>query len=391
MANKKQSIKLYLAILNKGWIRRELITALLQWQRTPGVTLMIENLSKTFAHPIDFNRNKITERFLMTDYEYLMMIDCDVVPMHNPCELVFANKDIIGSPAKVRQKGRAINWVAYVEHREIPGAYVPVDFSRVDNSVDLLKVDIVGTGCILVRRNVLEHFLKLGEAPWTCERSDDGWIYTYGTDFSFCRRAKREGFEIFTTPQRICEHIKELGLLDIQGYDDSDNIDLSNAKYKIPWGDYAISQKDWHFIKEIINKNKIKTVLEFGSGLSSFLMSEMAEVDSFDTNKKYIEDLREQINSNKLTLIKWDGKNKPRQIQKKYDLAFVDGPVGIVNGGMGRQHSIRIASKYADRIIIHDAGRTEETRWQNKYLRNRFKLKKRSGWHQSRCHYWERI
>lgn len=378
----KQPIKLYLAILNKGWIRREQVRTILDMQATKGVQLYLEELSKTFANPICSNRAKIVKRFLKTDCDFLMMLDNDVIPLHNPAELVFADKDVIGSPAKVRQSGRTINWVVYVKHTTEEG-YIPVDFEAVDDGIDLLSVDIVGTGCILIRRNVLK---KL-RAPFLIEFNEDGEC-TYGTDFAFCRKAKKAGFKIYTTPQRVCEHVKELGLLDIQGYDDSDGRDAMAGKYGIPWGEYAISQKDWYFIQDILRKGDIKTILEFGSGLSSLLMSEDHYVISYETDKKIVKNIESKINGNYLTIRNWDGQYLQGHLGK-YDLAFIDGPLGLSSGGMGRKHSIRIASEHADKIIVHDAGRQDEVKWQNKYLRGKFKLKSRSGWHHNRCHYWE--
>jgi hypothetical protein len=38
---------------------------------------------------------------------------------------------------------------------------------------------------------------------------------------------------------------------------------------------------------------------------------------------------------------------------------------------------------------VHDAGREEEQELQSKYLKG-FTLIKKTGWHQSRCAYWEK-
>ena len=128
--------------------------------------------------------------------------------------MVFADKDIVGSPAKIRQKRKLI-CVAYVRGVGKDN-YIPVDFNKIDDpTAELLSVDIIGTGCILIKRKVLESI----KAPFITEFDKDG-VATYGTDFAFCKKAKRAGFEIYTTPQRICEHVKEVGLLDVRNYDD---------------------------------------------------------------------------------------------------------------------------------------------------------------------------
>jgi len=287
--------------------------------------------------------------------------------------------------------------VAYLKHPDVEG-YFAVDFANVADTIDLLSVDIVGTGCILIHRRVLETLYNKTtngwDAPFTIELTKDG-DSKYGTDFAFCIRAQKAGFKIYTTPQRICEHIKDVGLLDIQGYDDCDGRDEIAGKYAIPWGDYAISQNDWKFIKGIIQENGVKSILEFGAGLSTLLMSELVEVTSYETDKAWIENIEKLARGNghperMLNIVKWDGKKEPKGLGQ-YDLAFVDGPKGKVNGGIGREMSIKLASEHAKRIIIHDAGRSEEQVLQAKYLRGKFNLRGRNGWHQSRCHLWQKI
>ena len=377
----REPIKLYVAILNRGWFRREVSARVLpEIRKTRGVIATLENPKKTWDHPISSNRNKIVKRFLQTDNDYLLMIDDDVVPLFNPAEFVFADKDVIGFPAKVRQGDRCLNWVAYVK-RPDRHEYAPVDFSKVDQSIELLSVDAVGTGAILIHRRVLENM----KAPFHIHFDEDG-ILTMGTDFAFCERAKEAGFNIYTTPRRVCEHFKELGMLDMQSYSDSDNVDAEAQKYGIPWGGYAINPVDWEFIKRIILDTKPNKILEFGSGLSSLLMSEYCEVESWEKNPEWAEMVREKNPNGNLSVKTWDELH-PNGLDT--DLAFIDGPVGKINGGPGREESFKVACN-CKAVIVHDAGRDEEQALQEKYLMPNFKLIKKNGWHQSRCQYWEK-
>ena len=381
----RDPIKLYIAILNRGWLRREITSSLMpKIKKTKGIIATLENPSKTWHHPISSNRNKIVKRFLATDNDYLLMIDDDVVPLCNPAYFAFADKDVIGFPAKVRQADRQLNWVAYVRDPNRHD-YAPVDLSKVDQDVELLRVDAVGTGCILIHRRVLENM----KAPFHIHFDEDG-ILTIGTDFAFCERATEAGFEIFTTPKRVCEHFKELGMLDMQSYSDSDGVDDAAQKYGIPWGGFAIIPIDWEFIKRIILDNKPDKILEFGSGLSSLLMSELTKVESWEKNFDWANIVRDKIitcnypNEN-LSVRNWTDDNINSD---GFDLAFIDGPVGKVNGGPGREEAFKIAAD-CKAIIVHDAGRDEEQALQEKYLMPTFKLVKKNGWHQSRCAYWE--
>ena len=160
-------------------------------------------------------------------------------------------------------------------------------------------------------------------------------------------------------------------------------------KYDIPWGGWAIAEKDWDFIKDIIQKKKIKAVLEFGTGLSTLLISEIAGVDTFETNSEWAEKIEAKALNGNIKFYIWNGQDPP-EIERRYDLAFVDGPVGKFTGGVGREMSMRLASEYADKIIVHDAGREDEKRLQEMILNGKFRFISRSDEHQIRCNYWEK-
>ncbi|MHA2377343.1 MAG: glycosyltransferase family 2 protein [Candidatus Thorarchaeota archaeon] len=372
-------ISLYLAILNKGWLRSEMTYYVIpQMLNTKGVDVYWEDPVLSRGHPIDSNRSSIAKRFLETNRQFLLMIDDDVVPMHNPVELVYANRDILGCPTLVRQNARCINWNVYEPGHD--DGYMAVDLHRAGSDGDVAPVSIVGTGCILIKRKVLE---KLGPRAFTIERDENG-ITKYGTDFAFCRRAKEAGFKIETTPWRRCEHFKESGLCDVLGYDQMDKLSSENAKYKICWGGMAIQSLDWDFLKTLVTDEKIDSVLEFGSGLSSLLMSEYVEVDSYETDATVSSFLSSKINGNWLNLKFWNGKEL--SLKRHYDLAFIDGPAG----GKNRENAFKLAALHADRIVVHDAGRPHEKLFQKRILRENFKLVSWNGSHQQHCALWER-
>lgn len=379
-------ISLYLAILNKGRVRRELAQGVVpQIFSTPGVQVHFEDMAITYAEPIFSNRNKIVHRFLnhKPEQDFLMMIDEDVVPQQNPAELIYADKDVISVATPVRQVGRSINWNAYIKNPGKPG-YAPCDFSTVPSDIELLIVDAVGTGCILIKRHVLEHLVKHAEygfdAPFTILIDDNGYN-RMGTDLAFSGRARAAGFEINTTVQRWAEHYKEVGLLDITGFDLSDYRDPSPGKYGLHWGEWQIQQRDWEFVKAQMQRFKVKSVLEFGTGLSSLLMSERARVVGYETEAAWKVEIDKRINGNSLEIRLWNGTVIDDELDR-FDMALVDGPVGKINGGPGREKSLEIAMKHTDRIILHDAGRAEEYELQKRLLRPDFNMIARNGNHQ---------
>lgn len=386
-------IKLYLAILNNGPLRREMkSTVLPAMQNTKGVKVIWENPNRTWSNPISSNRNKIVKRFLDTDCDFLLMIDDDVVPLFNPAELVFADVDVLGCPAQVRASGQTMVWTAYIPHSTGEG-YSAVDLDSFDDMFDILQVAIVGSGCILMKRKVLESI----KAPFHPEFDEDG-ILTHGTDFAFCRKASDAGFKIYTTTHRRCEHFKQTGFNEMDAWDSINYFDRSNVPYNIPWGEYSITQKDWAFIQKYLQEIKPKKILEFGCGLSSLLLSEFCEVISYETDPEWKERIEKLIitGKNNLTIKLWDGISYPEELKSfidgfsDFDLCFVDGPKERRKGGVGRDKSIEIASKICDNIIVHDAGRDEEWQFQRKHFYGIFRLERKSGNHITRCHYWKR-
>lgn len=391
-------VKLYLALLNGGWLRREFSYSVLpKMLNTPGVQIIWEDPKETWSQPISSNRNLIVLRFLQTDCDFLLMIDDDVVPLFNPAELVFANRDIIGCPAKVRSTGQLIAWTAYTNHPSGEG-YSTLNLNAIDDYLDLIPVDCIGSGCLLVRRRVFEN--PQMKAPFHTPFDENG-VLEYGTDFAFCRKAKAAGFEVHSTVQRRCEHFKELGFLDYTGWDQTDEFTTENVRYEIPWAGMSITMKDWRFIQEFMNIIKPRRVLEFGTGLSSLLMAERTVVHSFDTDaahaerilEKHLEWCRQSQEPGKprpptLHVFPWDGKNFDPGADGNYDFAFVDGPEGEGRGGVGRQWSIKVASEHCRHIIVHDAGREFEEHWQRMYLRGKYRLVARSAEHTTRCQYW---
>ena len=123
-------------------------------------------------------------------------------------------------------------------------------------------------------------------------------------------------------------------------------------------------------------------------------MSQIASVDSFETDPRQIEMVRVRLpKDRKVNLYTWDGEVSPDsgRVKDRYDLVFIDGPPSAKNSTQtGRKVSLEIAMEHSDRIILHDAGKMHETMLQEKYLRENFELLGRNGWHQSRCQYWKR-
>ena len=200
LPGKKQ--KVYIAVLNQGSIRPELANLLIHTTHDPRYQVKI---TYPGDRPIANNRNKIVLKFLDGDWDYLLMLDDDTVPHRNPLDLIEHDKDIIGYPYP-QWNERDIYWLAMDQDGD---GYKPIPPERRHG---LQQVDALGTGCILIKRNVLEAV----RAPFMRKWSEDG-IAELGLDFYFCQKARDAGFEVWCDWRAPCSHFKNLDLIEVLG------------------------------------------------------------------------------------------------------------------------------------------------------------------------------
>jgi hypothetical protein len=74
----------------------------------------------------------------------------------------------------------------------------------------LFEADRAGTGCILIKRRVLEKIKK----PFETDFNDDG-IRRRGEDIYFSDKCKEVGFKIWGHWDYVCSHYKKVDLLNI--------------------------------------------------------------------------------------------------------------------------------------------------------------------------------
>lgn len=183
---------IYVAILNQGEIRTDLSQV---------INMMIQNdsyrimLTYPAAKPITNNRNTIVQKFLATDCDYLMMVDSDIIPPVNILNLADFDKDIITPLMFVKQKGMLIPLFL---KRGKDGIYDSDDYLT---KVGLQEVDATGTGCIFIKREVLENV----KHPFENRYDEDG-IKILGNDFAFCQMAKEKGYRVWVHLDYVASH-----------------------------------------------------------------------------------------------------------------------------------------------------------------------------------------
>ncbi len=120
---------------------------------------------------------------------------------------------------------------------------------------------------------------------------------------------------------------------------------LAKNKAKILWGARSIHKKDWLLLKEFFKEYNIKSVLEYGVGLSTELMDlEGIEVVSLETIDWWADICRGAIGND---VIHYKPGELPK-IKRKFDMCFVDGPQ------TKRSFEIMHARKHSDIIFLHD-------------------------------------
>lgn len=110
--------------------------------------------------------------------------------------------------------------------------------------------------------------------------------------------------------------------------------------------------KRWNQIKELIQSQQLKTVLEFGSGISTLLFDNLGlKVLSFETNEGHLKFVK-RLCSPKVLFTLWDNKNL--HLKGIYDFSLIDGAVS-------RDDQLRVALKHSKFVAIDDFEKDEKS------------------------------
>lgn len=197
---------IYIAVLNQGEIAVELA------QCIDGIIAMSPYpifIDYSCEKPISYNRNQIVKRFLeRPQYDYLMMIDSDIVPPPDYLKLVDFQKDIISGVCFAFTKQNIFPLVLKKSKRKNEGyKYHPYESFHPDKWTGLIEVDAIGTGAMIMSRKVLEAI----PYPFRNEYDKTG-EKQIGLDLNFCLRAKKLGFQVFCHTDYWCSHHTRMDL-----------------------------------------------------------------------------------------------------------------------------------------------------------------------------------
>ena len=120
----------------------------------------------------------------------------------------------------------------------------------------------------------------------------------------------------------------------------------------------------------------VQSVLEFGPGSSTwaFIEAGVPEVVSCESDPAWIKSAQTQF-GDRAEIVWFDREMMPLKIPalngRRFDLAFVDAPLGVQSGesveipgyeGLSRVNSVVFALDHARRVFLHDAKRKGEQR-----------------------------
>lgn len=183
-------------------LTRELVT--MAWAIGYRRLAFPENSSDVFMHgmPFDHARSFGCQRALETGHEYLFFLDDDVIPPPDAIyRLIRHNKDIISGLYYRRQLP-----VYPVMMREVEGK--GPQWITDAKLGDMVEADLVGAGCLLIKRKVLE----VMNPPWFEWKCDPfrfpklALTDRCSEDYDFCRKARALGFKLFVDTSVQCSH-----------------------------------------------------------------------------------------------------------------------------------------------------------------------------------------
>lgn len=159
------------------------------------------------AYSIAIGRNEMCALARQGDFDYLIMLDDDVIPPSRILQLPEHNLPVVSGLTPVWQAGYH-QWNAYEVVDNV--SFQTIDLKGWDMGM-LREVYAVGASCLCIRKDVLAN-----EALWplfACRVRPDGtMMFLGGEDTWFSMQCQAAGIKVMVDPQCQCEHWRPTGL-----------------------------------------------------------------------------------------------------------------------------------------------------------------------------------
>jgi len=200
--------KVFIAIpTGNGNIRVEIMFFLLNLDKEYDV-----KVSYTAFGGISHNRCRLVDRFLKSKYEWLLFIDSDTMPPFDVLEMTKNGKDICSGIYFQWQGGRKLDPLVYKKTKNV--VHEEYRIFNDTSEENLVEVDGVGAGCLLIHRKVFETIKK----PYFLFEYDENGYLDVGEDFYFCQKAQKAGFKIWVDRKMVAGHYKTVNLKEINNW-----------------------------------------------------------------------------------------------------------------------------------------------------------------------------
>lgn len=192
---------------------------------TPGKKLVFTIRIINDYFPTEYARNVLCRDFLASDAELLWFIDSDTLPDNNWLKLFDVDEDIVAGvyPIGRQDKGNrvlALDWGLYKKAPEHEYGWMALPIEGYQKG-EVIECDAAATGCMVIKRKVIEHFAKDAvvdedKVPaifrWPKKPSGKSLC---SDDFDFCTRAQDAGFKLKVHTSVRWGHLKFKDLKDV--------------------------------------------------------------------------------------------------------------------------------------------------------------------------------
>lgn len=153
----------------------------------------------------DLARNRAAIELLKTDFTHLLMLDIDHIHPHDIVQRLA--RWPLADPKKYQVVG-GLNFRRSEPHDPCAYTYDETDQSmwtiEWDDDTEILEVDRLGTGSIMIAREVFETM----EPPWFYNDYTQGWRDSWpGEDIGFSRKCKDAGIKMWVDCKTTSPHI----------------------------------------------------------------------------------------------------------------------------------------------------------------------------------------
>lgn len=186
-----------------------------RWTEFTRCLLTLERPERTrvaflYGAYIQANRNALVEQTLATDAQWLLMLDDDhTFDRRLLINLLDRHVDVVGALALARKPPYFV--CAFRETNSRTGKSLGVSLQ--DLRFELQEVAAVGTGAMLIRREVLEAI----EPPWFEVAFDERGV-NVSEDVTFCEKARKAGYKVWLDATQSLGHLTGVSIsLDERG------------------------------------------------------------------------------------------------------------------------------------------------------------------------------